>query len=971
MVRKITTLLLLLLANTVVLSAGVIRGRLTDGEGKGPLVGATVSLIGTRIGAVSDASGNYVVENVPEGIYTLRVAYVGYIPVQQKITVTAEPVILNLALTATTIDQSEVVVERNRAVARETPVAFSDINKMDIEQKIHGQDAPLLVQGTPGVYTYSTDGVGNGEAKVLVRGFSQNYVQVLINGIPTNDPESNAVYWSNWGSVSSNASSIQIQRGAGSSLYGAGSFGGSFNIVTGEAPAKPSYGVNLSAGSPFNSMVGVNLNSGLINNKFAATLRVDRKVAEGTRISGRYEGLNYYMSLGWYINPQQSLKFVLHGAPQLHGYSYSSDIAFFKKYGFTANGAPFLPRNVVDAMPANATTGLANYGLLDDSRELADPNYVNISHNFFHKPQAELHYRYDLNPTSSIQATAFYSKGRGGGSSITNGGTVFARNADNTITTLLGPDGTITSPIVARDTYLRNAQQRISYSFHQQGGILANIAMKPMTFLDLTVGGEYRSWTADHPGHFTNLFGKTSSTISYARQDSTGKVMSSTFVRRIYQGDLDGPQSDVGNIFGWSMAGSKDAAYSTQYRNYRGETPQYTLFAQGNWKYQRLNLMTSIQYVWYKYTLLEYMPSENAIGKMLSRAEQAARGAGIAEGPTGTGTFLMKDSASVNARWYEFPLVDQSRARGFWQPKVGVNYNVNDNLNVFANWAHVERFVNLAIYYNQGRPDPSVGDEKSNQYEVGIGWTSPAIRAKVNGYYMTWENKSASVLDFSKAGQPGYDRNGYHYDLVGTSRHEGIEGEVSITLDNLLPTKGLELTGSVSAMDNKWKDVLDQVKTDPNTGARRAFNTGALDATGKRDTLFFDELAGTPVASGPQMMFSVGLNYRSDRFFCGIALNYAARNIPLDGGSFMAVDGDFGTINSGRKLFTPKFAYKLPSYYVVNLNLGTSFNIAGLSATASVQVLNLLDKEFLADADRNGVYPGIGRSFRFNLSTGM
>ena len=36
------------------------------------------------------------------------------------------------------------------------------------------QDAPLLVQGTPGVYTYSTDGVGNGEAKVMTRGFSQN-----------------------------------------------------------------------------------------------------------------------------------------------------------------------------------------------------------------------------------------------------------------------------------------------------------------------------------------------------------------------------------------------------------------------------------------------------------------------------------------------------------------------------------------------------------------------------------------------------------------------------------------------------------------------------------------------------------------------------------------------------------------------------------------------------------------------------
>jgi len=35
---------------------------------------------------------------------------------------------------------------------------------------------------------------------------------------------------------------------------------------------------------------------------------------------------------------------------------------------------------------------------------------------------------------------------------------------------------------------------------------------------------------------------------------------------------------------------------------------------------------------------------------------------------------------------------------------------------------------------------------------------------------------------------------------------------------------------------------------------------------------------------------------------------------------------------------------------------------------ASVQVLNALDNEFFADADRSGVIPGIGRAFRFNLS---
>jgi outer membrane receptor protein involved in Fe transport len=971
MFRKAATILLLLLVHTYLLSAGEIRGRVTDAEGKGALVGATVSAVGTRIGGITDANGNYVIANVPPGSYSLRSALVGYVPLFKKITVTDEPLTVDFILSSTVYGQTEVLVERNRAVDRETPVAFSDVKKMEIEQKIHGQDAPLLVQGTPGVYTYSTDGVGNGESKVMVRGFAQEYVQVLINGVPTNDPESNAVYWSNWGSVSSNASSIQIQRGAGSSLYGAGSFGGSFNIITGEAPAKPSYGINLTAGNPFNSMIGVNLNSGLIKDKFAASLRVDRKVAEGTRVSGRYEGINYYMSLAWFITPSQSLKFVLHGAPQMHGYSYSTDVAYFRKYGWKANPAYFLPRAIVDALPANANTGLPSYGLLDNSRELADPNFVNLSHNFYHKSQAELHYRFDLNPTTAIQATAFYSKGRGGGSSITSAGTVFSRSSStNVVTSLVGPAGYVDNVNVAINTYLRNALQRISYSFHQQGGILANVSMKPADFVDVVVGGEFRSWTADHPGHYTNLFGKKSGTTAYARQDSTGKIMTSTFVRKIYQGDLNGPTSDIGNIFGWKMS-ETDPSFNTQYRNYRGETPQYTLFAQGNWKYKRLNLMTSLQYVWYKYKLTEYMPSENAIGKMLSRTEQAAYGSSLVEGPTGNGAFLMRDSAATNGRWYLFPLVNASRSRGFIQPKAGLNYNVDDNLNVFANWAHVERFVNLSVYYNQGRPDPTVDDEKSNQYEAGIGWTSEGVRAKINGYFMTWENKTASILDLSKAGEPGYDRNGYHYDLVGTSEHKGIEAEVTVSLDNLLPIKGLELRGSMTMMDNRWKNVLDKVKTDPTTGARRAFNTGALNATGKVDTMFFDELSGTPVASGPQEMISLGVNYHTDNFFCGLDMQYASRNIPLDGGTYLAVDGSYGQINSTRNVFTPTFDYRLPSFVIYNLNFGTNFDIMGLHAAASVQVLNLLDKEFIAQADRNGIYPGIGRTFCFNLSAGI
>ena len=966
MLRKISTLLMLMLVPAYMFAqTGEIHGRMSDAQTRGPLIGATVTLVGTRMGALTDANGDYSIKNVPTRQYTLRAAYVGYITIERTVTVGADPMTLDLALDPTVIESGEVLVERNRARERETPVAFTNVGKMEIEQKIHGQDAPMLIKGTPGVFTYSPDGVGNGETKLMVRGFSQEYVQVLINGIPTNDPESNAVYWSNWGSVSSSAATIQVQRGAGSSLYGAGAFGGSFNIVTSEAPAKPSYGFNLSVGSPLNSMYGLELNTGLVNNSFSGTLRVDRKVAEGSRISGRYEGLNYYGSLSWYINPQQSLKFVLHGAPQKHGYSNSANISYFKKYGYTANPAFILPRAVVGALPSNPNDGQLNYGLLDNVRELVDDRYVNLAHNFYHKTQAELHYQYDLTPTSALQVNAFYSKGRGGGSSVVGTNFPYKLNSDGTITASLGPDGTIVDPLVARNVYLANAFQKISYSFHQQGGVLANFESRPLDFLRLSLGGELRMWTADHPGYFTNLYGKTSIVQPYSRRDVSGKTLSTPFYRKLYQGDLDGP-GDVGNIFAWNT-GTTDPTYKNQYRNYHGETPQMTIFAEGNWQYDRLNLLTSIQYVWYKYKLTEALPSEKAIGQQLTPAQVVARSI-TQEGPTGAGTFMMRDTSAAGT-WYEFPLVNATRSRGFLQPKAGLNYNLTDNINLFGNYAHVERFVNLGVYYNQGLINPNAQDEKSDQFEVGAGWSSEDLRVKINGYTMTWANKSAVLKDISQAGINGYDRDGNRYELVGKSQHKGIELEANVKLDRWLPVKGFELQGSFTYMENKWKEVLPSVTVD-NTGARRVFAT-ATDANGKTYSLYFDQLANTPVASGPQTMMMLALNYSDDRYFAGASVDYFARQYVYDGGYYLATNGYFAFNSTGKRVFVSTFDNTLPKTAILNVDFGVRFNVFGLNTTASVQVLNLFDKDYLVNADNNGVIPGEGQALRFNLYTGF
>ena len=954
-----------------------VSGTVTNSE-TGEAVSGAVVAAGTKK-TTTDDNGKYTITSLMSGTYTITATYVGYITGKEEISVTQNTT-LNFILIPGSVKTDEILVEINRAKERETPVAFTNIDSKQIESRIHGQDAPMLAKGTPGMYVYSTDGAGNGESQLLVRGFSQNYVQVLINGIPTNDPESNSVYWSNWGAVSSNAGSIQIQRGAGSSLYGSGSFGGSFNILTENPSLSPFYGANFSLGDPMNTMYGIKLSTGLIGGKYSGSLSVDRKVAEGSRISGRYEGLNYYLSSSFFLNSKNSLKFVLHGAPQVHGYSFSGDVTYFAKYGYKANPANFLPLDVVNQLPSNKLG--PNYGLLDGTNDLQDSKFVNLAHNFFHKPQAELHYTYDINEKSIFRTTAFLSLGRGGGTSLNSNGavyTVFRPRTGNNGTSIdtitvnrYGPEGYVNT-LANANIYLGTAFQRNSYSLHSQYGLLSNFQTQLSKNLNITAGFEVRNWTADHPGHFTNLYGKDSitQTYGYKRASSGDSVFS--FTRSVFQGDISRGAADIGSPFDFNLS-TTDPTYKTQYRNYKGETPQLTLFTQANWFVNKLNIMASLQYVWYKYTLTENMPSESAIAKQLTSTEVTSLGL-TSEGPGGNGKFYMR--SSTGGRWYEFNLVNVSRSRGFLQPKLGFNYNVNENWNFFGNFAHVERFIDLGIYYNQGAINEKAEDEKSNQFEAGFGFTSADFVAKINGYWMIWDNKAARIQDITQAGQPGYDRNGFKSELVGQSTHRGIEVEFSTRLDKITKIKGLGFRGSITYMDNKWTDILSSVLTEKRANGqtyRRAFNSGARDLNGNIDTLFFDEMKDTYVKSGPQTMFSLGLTYDWKGWFAGLDMNFAARDYLLDGNPYAPVSTVYQGTNSnnGKEYYVTSYDNQLPTRAIFGAYAGYNFIFPKLvKGTLSLQSANLFDKDYFASSDNFGVIPGEKRTFRINLTIGL
>jgi len=125
-----------------------------------------------------------------------------------------------------------VTVTSTRAEERKSPVPFSEITNVELENIYTVQDIPQLLSDLPSTYFYSESGNGIGYNKMTMRGFDQRRIAVMINGVPQNDPEDHNVYWLDFPDIGSSLQNIQVQRGAGLSSYGAAAIGGSVNLTT-------------------------------------------------------------------------------------------------------------------------------------------------------------------------------------------------------------------------------------------------------------------------------------------------------------------------------------------------------------------------------------------------------------------------------------------------------------------------------------------------------------------------------------------------------------------------------------------------------------------------------------------------------------------------------------------------------------------------------------------------------------------
>jgi iron complex outermembrane receptor protein len=205
-----------------------------------------------------------------------------------------------------TTELTPVEVQATRASAK-APFTKTNLDKAAIAKQNLGQDLPFLLNQTPSTVVSSDAGNGIGYTGLRIRGTDLTRINVTLNGIPYNDAESQSVYFVDLPDFASSVSSLQIQRGVGTSSNGAGAFGATINLSTNEIIRTP-YAEVLNSFGTFNTRRHtIKAGTGLLNDHFTIDARLSKISSDGFIDRAFSDLQSYYLSAAW-LNARSSIR---------------------------------------------------------------------------------------------------------------------------------------------------------------------------------------------------------------------------------------------------------------------------------------------------------------------------------------------------------------------------------------------------------------------------------------------------------------------------------------------------------------------------------------------------------------------------------------------------------------------------------------------------------------------------------------
>ena len=206
-------------------------------------------------------------------------------------------------------DSLETVVVRAVRGTLAAPAAQTTVTRADIAKSFSGQDAPLFLNATPSVTTYSEAGGFSGYSYLRLRGVDQTHLNITVDGVPLNDPEDQVLYFSNVPDFLNSIQSVQIQRGVGSSTFGTTSYAGSLNFQSIPLATTPHGGaVDFTGGSFNTARASAQYSTGVLDGGWAGYARISKQHTDGYRHHSGNDAQSAFVSGGWF-GASDALKF--------------------------------------------------------------------------------------------------------------------------------------------------------------------------------------------------------------------------------------------------------------------------------------------------------------------------------------------------------------------------------------------------------------------------------------------------------------------------------------------------------------------------------------------------------------------------------------------------------------------------------------------------------------------------------------
>jgi len=199
----------------------------------------------------------------------------------------------------TTARRLDEVMIQDVRVNNKTPLTTSTLDQKELDEARASIGMPYMLETQTSVVASGENG-GVGAAYLRIRGVDASRINVNINGITLNDPESQQVYWYNIPNLGGMAQSLQIQRGVGASTGGSPAFGAAINLQTLSARDRAYGEADLGYGSWNTRQYSITAGTGIMKSGLSFDFAYSGLTSDGYVRSWGTDQQSLFGSMSWY-----------------------------------------------------------------------------------------------------------------------------------------------------------------------------------------------------------------------------------------------------------------------------------------------------------------------------------------------------------------------------------------------------------------------------------------------------------------------------------------------------------------------------------------------------------------------------------------------------------------------------------------------------------------------------------------------